>query len=130
MSSLSNIMAMRNYSEESMRGEPILEKQAEVVQASSSSEVDGLAWDYAMQWSNSSLDAFSILIPGVVGGSSAEPIDSDDASARLFQSPRSTWEMTCKDGWEARASRISVRSLAISACYPMLTATPYSVSRS
>ena len=88
LSSLSNIMAMRNYSEESMRGEPILEKQAEAVQASSSSEVDGLAWDYAMQWSNSSLDAFSILIPGVVGGSSAEPIDSDDASARLFQSPR------------------------------------------
>ena len=87
LSSLSNIMAMRNYSEESMRGEPILEKQAEAVPTSSSSEVDGLAWDYAMQWSNNSLDVFSILVPGVVGGSSAEPIDRDAASARLFQSP-------------------------------------------
>jgi hypothetical protein len=87
LSGLSNIMAMRNYSEESMRGEPILEKQAEAVETSSSSEVEGLAWDYAMQWSNNTLDAFSILVPGVVGGSSAEPIDSDAASARLFQSP-------------------------------------------
>jgi len=88
LSALSNITAMRDYSEESMRGEPILEKQAVAVQTVSSSEVDGLSWDYAMQWSNNSLDVFSILIPGVVGGSSAEPIDSDDASARLFQSAR------------------------------------------
>lgn len=87
LSGLSNILAMRNYSEETMRGEPILEKQAATVQTSSSSEVDGLAWDYAMQWSNNTQDAFTILIPGVVGGSSAEPIDRDAASARLFQSP-------------------------------------------
>ena len=88
LSGFSNLMAMRDYSEESMRGEPILEKQEEAVQSSSSSEVDGLAWDYAMLWSNNTLDVCSILIPGVVGGSSAERIDGDAASARLFQSPR------------------------------------------
>lgn len=83
---LTNLLAMSNYSADSMRGEPILKKEVATTDAGSSSEVKGLAWDYAMQWSNNTLDVFSTLIPRVVGGSSAEPIASGDASARLFQS--------------------------------------------
>ena len=86
MAGLTNLRSMSDYSADSMRGKPILEKSNEVTNSSSSSEVNGLAWDYAMQWSNNRLDLFSTLIPRVVGGSSAETIDSEDASARLFQS--------------------------------------------
>ena len=86
LSGITHLSSMQNYSRDSMRGEPILQQEAQAVQTGSSSEVDGLAWEYAMQWSNGTLDLWSALVPGVVGGSSAEPIDRDAASARLFQS--------------------------------------------
>lgn len=86
LSGITHISSLQNYSKDSMRGDPILTTEAQAVQTGSSSEVDGLAWTYAMQWSNGTLDLWSALIPGVVGGSSAEPIDRDAASARLFQS--------------------------------------------
>ncbi|MCB0667347.1 MAG: YfhO family protein [Saprospiraceae bacterium] len=69
------------YAEDTMRGKPILEKTT--VNESSSSEVEGLAWDYAMQWSNSTLDLFTYLIPGMVGGGSREPVERDSDFARL-----------------------------------------------
>lgn len=86
LSGITHLSSMQNYAKDSMRGEPILKQEAQAVQTGSSSEVEGLAWEYAMQWSNGTLDLWSALIPGVVGGSSAEPIDRDAASARLFQS--------------------------------------------
>ena len=64
-----------------MRGEPILVNE-NVGKPSSSSEVNGLDWEYAMQWSNGTLDLFSMLIPGVVGGGSGEKISPSSASAK------------------------------------------------
>ncbi len=63
-----------DYSEETMRGKPILEESAG--QMSSSSTQDGLDWDYAMGWSNNTLDVLTGIVPGMVGGSSGERMSS------------------------------------------------------
>jgi len=57
------------FSKDTMRGTPILTKEGV---PTSSSETEGLEFNYAMQWSNGFLDLFSSFIPGVVGGSNAE----------------------------------------------------------
>lgn len=78
-SAASNLWVSYEYSKDTMRGEPILEKSASSNNSGiqSSSETDGLAWDYAMQWSNGSLDVFAGVIPGLVGGGSQEPAQGD-----------------------------------------------------
>lgn len=68
-------------SQESIRGPNIIEAQvAPSVDSNTPSneapETDGLDWDYAMQWSNNSLDVLSAIIPRIVGGSSAERVQS------------------------------------------------------
>lgn len=81
-SAASNLLVTYEYSQDTMRGEPILQKEAtaqNTAAQSSSSEVDGLAWDYAMQWSNGTLDLFASFIPGVVGGGSSEPVGANSA---------------------------------------------------
>jgi len=83
-SSAVNLLTTYEYSQETMRGEPILEQPQQTAgQIASSSETEGLSWDYAMQWSNSFRDLFSSFIPGVVGGSSNEPITTDSELYRL-----------------------------------------------
>lgn len=72
-SAASNLLVTYEYAAETMRGEPILQNDATNGQQSSS-EVEGLAWDYAMQWSNGTLDLFASFIPGVVGGGSQQPV--------------------------------------------------------
>ena len=67
----SKLMTTYEYSKDTMRGDPILTQQ---VDPTSSSSVDGLAWDYAMQWSNSGVDLLSSFIPKIVGGSSGEKV--------------------------------------------------------
>jgi len=88
LSGLTHLQALQNYAKDSMRGDPILktevQDQPQSVQTSSS-DVEGLDWDYAMQWSNATIDLASTIIPGVAGGSSSERIDNDAASARLLQ---------------------------------------------
>jgi hypothetical protein len=74
--SASNLWITYEYAKDTMRGEPILETEGE---ATSSSETDGLAWDYAMQWSNGTIDLFSSYIPGVAGGGSQEPVGANSA---------------------------------------------------
>lgn len=78
-SSASNLWVSYEYSKDTMRGEPILEKTATTPAAGiqSSSETNGLSWDYAMQWSNGWLDVFAGVIPGIVGGGSQEPAQGD-----------------------------------------------------
>lgn len=76
-SAASNLWVTYEYAQDTMRGEPILEREANAAAPSSSSEVNGLDFDYAMQWSNNTLDLFSGFIPGVVGGGSAQPTTSD-----------------------------------------------------
>ncbi len=69
--SASKLMTTYEYSKDTMRGDPILTQN---IDKTSSSGVDGLAWDYAMQWSNGAKDLLSAFIPMAVGGSSAESV--------------------------------------------------------
>lgn len=70
---VSNLWPTYEYAEDTMRGKPIL-KATEKVDSGSSSTTDGLAWDYAMQWSNNWQDVLAGLVPRVVGGSSGEKV--------------------------------------------------------
>jgi hypothetical protein len=63
------------YSHDTMRGKPTLKATTE--DPMNSSQVDGLAWDYAMQWSNGIEDVLATIIPRAAGGSSADPTPDD-----------------------------------------------------
>lgn len=58
------------YSEDTMRGKPTLEQT--VSTPTSSSQTDGLEWDYAMRWSNGTADLLASIIPRGAGGGSSE----------------------------------------------------------
>lgn len=85
-SAANNVFVTFEYSQDTMRGKPVLEPVANTdggnASSSSSSETDGLAWDYAMQWSNNTLDLVASFIPGVVGGGSNETVDQGSALNR------------------------------------------------
>lgn len=81
--SFSKIWSTYEYSKDTMRGDPVLVKTGE---ASSSSHTKGLEWNYAMQWSNGTLDLVSGFIPGVVGGGSQEPVGRDAEIAKYMRS--------------------------------------------
>ncbi|MEL6864686.1 MAG: YfhO family protein [Bacteroidota bacterium] len=78
-SSASKLWTTYEYGNDTMRGKPILKKE-DAGPAKSSSETDGLQWEYAMQWSNGWLDLPASLIPGVVGGSSGERLGKNSAT--------------------------------------------------
>lgn len=80
--SLSNIWSTYDYSKETMRGEPILAPEGDQPRAQgvSSSETEGLAWDYAMQWSNGLIDLFASFVPGAAGGGSSEALQESYAT--------------------------------------------------
>ncbi|PHN02395.1 YfhO family protein [Flavilitoribacter nigricans] len=80
-SAASNILPTLEYAEDTMRGKPILEA-AGGIDPGSSSQTEGLAWDYAMQWSNATIDLFSSFIPGVAGGATNEPVSRDSEIGR------------------------------------------------
>jgi len=67
------------YSKDTMRGAPILKNNKS---SDSSSKVEGLAWDYAMVWSNGAIDILSSWIPMAVGGSNVEKISSETNYAK------------------------------------------------
>lgn len=77
-SAASNLLVTYEYSRDTMRGKPILQADANTP-AGSESAVEGLAWDYAMQWSNNVVDVFSSFIPGVAGGSGREKAGANSA---------------------------------------------------
>lgn len=74
----SNLLPTYEYSKDTMRGKPILENAEGTAQSTSSSETEGLAWDYAMGWSNGTIDLLASFIPGVAGGGSQERVGSSD----------------------------------------------------
>lgn len=76
LTAASNLWVTYEYSRDTMRGEPILQQTENTNGPQSSSETDGLAWDYAMQWSNKGIDLLSSFIPGAAGGGSSEKISS------------------------------------------------------
>ena len=79
------LLSAKKYSDDTMRGAPILESADGNKSARSSSEVKGLEWNYAMSWSNGVKDLASILIPRAVGGSSGEEIGPDTEAGRLLR---------------------------------------------
>ncbi|GLR16213.1 YfhO family protein [Portibacter lacus] len=81
--SASKLLTTMEFAEDTMRGKPIIETAAGDV--TSSSQVDGLEFNYAMNWSNNALDLFSSYIPGFVGGGSAEPISKSSALAKSLK---------------------------------------------
>ncbi len=85
LSSASVLLPTYEYAKQTMRGEPILTKSPES-QAISSSEVEGLEWNYAMSWSNGWLDIASGLVPGAAGGSGSEPLSKQSAIAKDLRS--------------------------------------------
>jgi len=78
-----HMLPILEYQSDTMRGSPILE--ASTSQTNSSSNVDGLAWDYAMNWSNGWEDILSSFIPHAVGGSSGESISDDYKFAKTLK---------------------------------------------
>ncbi len=76
------------YSKDTMRGKPILVSESS--NTNSSSEVEGLAWDYAMAWSNGTMDLFSSYIPKVVGGGSAETVSKNSNFGKVIKTNKDT----------------------------------------
>lgn len=76
----SNLLTTYEYSKDTMRGEPILSKSSAAL--NSSSQVEGLDWDYAMAWSNGTIDVFSSFIPMAAGGANGYKLSSDSNVAK------------------------------------------------
>lgn len=83
-SNAAQITASQMFSEDTMRGAPILKGETAGA-AQSSSAVEGLEWTYAMNWSNETKDLFSFLIPAAVGGSSAREMKPGTETAKLMR---------------------------------------------
>lgn len=81
-STASNLMTTYEYSKDTMRGKPILTPENKDEANTSSSATDGLAWNYAMQWSNGGLDVLAGFIPGIAGGGSQEKLGK---SSKFYQ---------------------------------------------
>lgn len=89
LTNFSQVNALMSHGNQTMRGEPILKNASD---AGSSSDVDGLNWEYAMRWSNGYKDLLAVIIPGAAGGSSGEEVEKSSSSGKLLaqlgQSPR------------------------------------------
>ncbi|HRI01509.1 MAG TPA: hypothetical protein PK006_10695 [Saprospiraceae bacterium] len=79
--SASMLWTTYEYSEDTMRGKPILTSESKEGPASSS-EVEGLEWNYAMAWSNGLVDVMASFIPRMAGGGGGEKLDSGSALAK------------------------------------------------
>lgn len=75
----SKILPVKEYTEDTMRGKAVLEQAGS---SFSSSSVDGLSWDYAMSWSNGTIDLLQGFISHSVGGSTGEMLPSDSNFAK------------------------------------------------
>lgn len=79
----SRTLPIYEYSKDTMRGAPILKNTSAA--SNSSSQVEGLDWDYAMAWSNGPEDLLQSFIPLSVGGSSGEPLDKKSEFAKALR---------------------------------------------
>lgn len=78
-----NLLTTNEYSKDTMRGKPILETNTAA--SNSSSEVEGLDFEYAMQWSNGFIDLFASYIPMAAGGGSGYTLDRDSEFAKAMK---------------------------------------------
>ena len=74
--SFSKIATTLEYGRDTMRGAPVLE-QADGVAPQNSSQVEGLEWGYAMQWSNGVSDVLAGYVPMLAGGGGAVSVERD-----------------------------------------------------
>jgi len=81
--STTKLWSLYNYSHDTMRGKSILATASSEPQ--SSSEVDGLEWTYAMQWSNELKDIAATYIPGFAGGGSGEKVGTSSNVYRTYK---------------------------------------------
>ena len=81
--SASKLLTTLEFAEDTMRGKPIIEATGNDVNCSSAT--NGLEFNYAMNWSNGTLDLFSSYIPGFVGGGSAEPLSANSALVKSLK---------------------------------------------
>jgi len=79
--SMQKFWPTNEYAKETMRGGVVLEQSAD---ASSENKEGGLKRDYAMNWSNGWADLWSMVVPGVVGGSSGEKVSKESAINKAF----------------------------------------------
>lgn len=84
LSNYSMLVSSKSFSEDTMRGKPILTQASQAANSSSSTK-DGLDWNYAMQWSNEMKDIVSLLIPRFVGGSSYEEVSANSKTGKLLR---------------------------------------------
>ena len=80
-SSANKILPTLEYQADTMRGKPVLEVTSNT--AASSSETEGLAWDYAMNWSNGLGDLLVSWIPDAVGGATVREVSKDSAFGKV-----------------------------------------------
>lgn len=64
------LLSTYEYAKDTMRGDPILENND--MSSQSSSETEGLDWEYAMRWSNGLKDVAAAIVPRAAGGGSQE----------------------------------------------------------
>jgi hypothetical protein len=94
-SSATNLMTTFEYQEETMRGKPTLEAAIakDNLGTPQKSSKGGLDYDYAMSWSNTSVDLLSSFIPMSAGGASTQWLDKNSLLAKKvgqnndFQAP-------------------------------------------
>ncbi len=80
----SQLLTSYEFGNQTMRGKPILQKSA-MIDSTSSSTVDGLAWDYAMRWSNNGLDLMGTFFEGAAGGGNVRLNPTGELTAKLRQ---------------------------------------------
>lgn len=76
--SASKLWTTLEFSHDTMRGKPILEKPLDNADPAAVNK-DGLDWEYAMQWSNGIKDVIAMLIPRGAGGSGGEKLSPNAA---------------------------------------------------
>ncbi|MCB0688266.1 MAG: YfhO family protein [Saprospiraceae bacterium] len=72
-SSLTNLWTTYEYSKETVRGNQILGTRSNHTESKSISK-KGLPWDFAMQFSNGTIDLLACIVPGAAGNASAAPL--------------------------------------------------------
>ncbi len=85
LSAAGNLWVTYEYSKDTIRGKPILSQRSAANKEAANKE-GGLDWDYAMAWSNNTLDCLQGFIPGIVGGSSGEVVKRGSAAYKGLQS--------------------------------------------
>lgn len=86
--SASKLWTTYEYGKDTMRGKPILTDDKAV--NPSSSTVDGLDWEYSMNWSNNTIDLLSTWIPKAAGGATVEMMAKDSEFAKKVNGGKAT----------------------------------------